>query len=339
MRFMVDEIRDVRNRIPGEQVQQGPSQDNVVDRLLGTKPQKPTASKQNDLSSLAQQINNLRQTPHDRWTPGMVKALAKTVEKLITTKQEALAASRSMSEYAVDTATNSLRMQIRQMMATLNPPPEVAGSDDFQGLMEMLWPPAMRRDAPHKFSRGSAIRGTVKDVVQHQLVHQALHQANQKAGQKLMQQGGQGINQNLMNQFGKMSLEQMSRFIRRKMKKLKKGKVLNENGEWEDMTDEERRRERRELQELMELFSLKALETMRCLKEEIAPQWAPEKQPWMLQQGNQQIYDILLATADEEILAETQAWDEMQNLREGNAVFTLRAADKLTEAAARPTKQ
>src|SRR5690606_36927754 len=138
------------------------------------------------------------------WTPAMVKALIKTVKDIIVAKQELFAASASMSEYAVDTATNSLRSQIRQMLATLNPPPEVAEGDDFQGLMEMLWPAALRRIAPNKFSRGSAMRGSVKDEVQHQMVNKAVQQAHQKAGDKLMQQGGQGISQNLLNQFGKM---------------------------------------------------------------------------------------------------------------------------------------
>ena len=102
-----------------------------------------------------------------------------------------------------------------------------------------------------------------------------------------------------------------------------------------DMEQEERERESRELMEMMELFSAKALETMKVLREEIAPQWAPEQQPWLMQEADKQVFSILLATADKSILEETQAWEQIQDLRKGNAVFTLRAADKLTEAAAR----
>ena len=85
----------------------------------------------------------------------------------------------------------------------------------------------------------------------------------------------------------------------------------------------------------MELFSEKALQTMQTLKEEIAPKWAPEKQPWLMRQATQHVFEILLAAVDEALLAETQAWDALQDLRKGDAVFTLRAADKLVEAAAR----
>ena len=132
-----------------------------------------------------------------------------------------------------------------------------------------------------------------------------------------------------MAQFSGMSLAQMARRLRQLLKK-KKVKNVDENGNVIEETVVDT-----ELRELMELFSGRALETMRLMREEVAPKWAPEQQPWLLQEADRQVYDILLAVIPEELFKETAAWQEIQDLRAGHAVFTLRAADKLIEGAAR----
>jgi hypothetical protein len=181
------------------------------------------------------------------------------------------------------------------------------------------------------FEAGTSLKGEVKKEVMTKLVTDAIQEATRKAGRQLeaeLQQSGMG-------KFAQMGLEQMARLIQRKRKRIKKGKYVDENGQVVTLSDAEIAAEETELRELMELFSRKALLTMRAIREEIAPRWAPEHQPWLMQEADRQVYDILLATAEKEMLQETQSWDEIQNLRAGNAVFTLRAADKLTEATAR----
>ena len=71
------------------------------------------------------------------------------------------------------------------------------------------------------------------------------------------------------------------------------------------------------------------------MREEIAPKWAPDQQPWLLQEADRQVFDILLAVIPKELFEETAAYQDIQDLRKGDQIFTLRAADKLTEAARR----
>lgn len=340
---MVDEIKEIgiQPRVITEQDARDEVSDKQAGKSLVTRfRQRENVAADDDSSAFRKamnQIEELRALPQEKWTASRIRKLIATVALVIKEKREILASLNRADEYAIEQGTQAVLMQLRQAIHTLNPPAEMQEKEEFQELLELLLPPSMRRTAQSEFKRGSASRGQVKTAVSQQLLQQALQEASQKAGQKLLQQGAEtGLTQGHA-QFSRMSLEQMSRFIKRKLKQLKKGKIINEDGELEDMTEEEKERERKELQELMELFSFKALETMRSVREEIAPRWVPERQPWLIRQADQQVFDILLATADRELLEETQSWDEIQNLREGNAVFTLRAADKLTEAAARKT--
>ena len=332
---MVDEIRELRRDGPAGPGAKGdmPADDEAQIQKARDGAQAQAVTQDDDLfQQVNHRVQKLRETPPSMWTRPMLRKLAETIGKLIELRKSLARKIDSKNSYAIDQAANAVRQQVRQLVNSLNPPPEIAESADFQHIIEQLWPKSMQRQGS-EYERGSGMRGTIKEAVQIKLVRDAIEKATKQVARRGI--GEQMSAQPHLAQFARLGLEQMSRQIRRKLKALKRGKVVNEDGELEEMSDEERRERRREIQELMELFSQAALDTMKEIRTEVAPKWAPEQQQWLIAHADKQVYDILLATAEEAMLAETQAWDEIQDLRSGQAVFTLRAADKLTEAAAR----
>jgi hypothetical protein len=296
---------------------------------------------QNSFQEAARLVQECEELDESTWDRRQVKRLSDAMKQVINEKSARVGSQDRLDEYAIQTVANAARHQLRKMFNTLNPPSEITDTDEFQELLQLLWPPAMRRKGS-SFKKGSSMRGSVKSNVAQRLVQEAIEEASHKAGQKMMQQQAQlGKGESQLDHFAQMNFDQMARFLKRRLK-TKKGRKLNVHGDEiiaEIDADEQSSQDDRQLQEMMELFSRKALETMRILREEIAPRWSPEQQPWLLQQADQQVFSILLATVDQSLLQETQAWDELQDLRQQQAVFTLRAADKLTQAAQRQKKE
>ncbi|MEZ4271590.1 MAG: hypothetical protein R3C68_09210 [Myxococcota bacterium] len=231
--------------------------------------------------------------------------------------------------YALDQAVENLKNQIRHMLETLNPPPEIIESPEFRELMEFLQPSSGQHQGQSTFSRGSGMHGRMKSAVMIQKVTEALAAASKMVKQAALQAQKSGDSQTnaSMQHFSNLSMMQMARYLRRKLRKRK----VDENGQpILEETDEDIL-----LRSEMEMFCAHAAATMRAMREEIAPRWAPEQQPWLIQESDRQVYDILLAVVPEALFKETEYYQEIQDLRSGQAVFTLRAADRLTEGAKR----
>jgi hypothetical protein len=276
-------------------------------------------------TSAAMMIQKVAQKPQSL-SAGTVKSIAHAIQKSLDQAHEAAFTMDAKNELAIHQAVETQRAAFLQMVSTINPPQEILDSAEFQQLLELLQPTAVKYDQS-SFSRGSAMKGKVKSEIQNQKIADAIEKASKEIAGRI--KGKPEMNASL-NQFAHMSLMQMARLLRKKLKK-KKGKQVDENGEviaGESVDDVE-------LRELMELFCSRALDTMKHLRSEIAPKWAPEQQPWLLQEADKQVFDILLAVIPEELFKETAAYQQIQDLRAGQAVFTLRAADKLLEGTAR----
>ena len=74
---------------------------------------------------------------------------------------------------------------------------------------------------------------------------------------------------------------------------------------------------------------------MRVLRDEIAPRWAPETQPWLLQTADTHVFQSVLAVIPEDQFKQTDAFGGMQRLRAGEHAFLGRAADAILEGAKR----
>lgn len=287
------------------------------------------------LSDLGKMIREAAKAKHSQWHRGMVHRMHAATKQALDKVQADNAALGRLDDYAMMHGTMAMRQQIKKMISHLNPPTEIIESADYQELMELIWPSATKREK-NAFKKGSAVRGKVKTELMQQQVRDAIKQASRRAGQKSMSQ--LNTDSSDLSGFSQMAFEQMARALKRAMKKRKA--KFTEDGELiidpeAGLSEAEELKAVRELQSMMQIFSQRALETMRTVREEIAPKWAPEQQPWLLQEADKQVYDILLATIPKELFEETAAYQDIQDLRRGQEVFTLRAADKLTEAARR----
>jgi hypothetical protein len=261
------------------------------------------------------------------WTVANVKSIYNAIMSALHHAQEQAARLDAKNDLAIHQAVESTRSLYRQMLETTNPPPEIIESPEHAELRELLKPHGAKQDQS-SFERGSAMKGKAKQDAMARQISEAIDRVSKEASQRI--KAKLDMSNPAMAQFAQMSLAHMARQLKRILKK-RKGQKVDENGELlpENPLDDV------ELRELMDLFCGKALETMKLLRDEVAPKWAPEQQPWLMQEADKQVYDILLAVIPEELFKETEAWQEIQDLRAGQAVFTLRAADKLIEGARR----
>ncbi|OGQ78490.1 MAG: hypothetical protein A2289_15525 [Deltaproteobacteria bacterium RIFOXYA12_FULL_58_15] len=279
------------------------------------------------LAAKVQKIAKLRQS---LWNKTLVRSLVALIRRALADAQAQASAENSHNEYAIQLAVESIRAQIKQLIDQLEFPPELADSPEIKQLIEQLMPKGSmhKSQAKSEFSRGSNLRGKIKREVMTQQVAEAVKQAAKIAAQRL---AASGRDVGAQQQFSLLTLDHMARLLKRKIDKKKKKSV----GHTQDVANAEEVEEDRELQEMLEIFSAKALETMRALREEIAPTWAPDQQPWLIHEADQQVYEIILACIPKELFEETAAYQEIQDLRAGQAVFTLRAADRIADGAAR----
>lgn len=328
---MADRIDGIDDEQPGGRVRR------LVEMFRRAQDDEPRKADkpQTDFQKAANALKDAAKLKGSGWGRDRVSSVMKLVMKALARAAKDARVADVRNEYAIEQAVEMTRDRLAMMMEKINPPSELAESEDFLELLELLKPPAQQREQS-SFHKGSALKGDVKKDVLRQQVAQAVKDASKLAGKKLEVRTQNNAN---LSQFSQMSLDQMARMIQRmRRKKTKKKGEVDENGEiveTSDVDEAAEAEETRQLQAMMEMFSAKALETMRSIRDDIAPKWAPEQQPWLIAEADRMVYDILLATVPEDLLAETQIWQEIQDLREGQAVFTLRAANKLTEAASR----
>ncbi len=285
---------------------------------------------------VAKQIKKMVQSGGP-WSKAMLSNLQKAMYATMKKATQDVAALDRLDDYAIQQAAHLVRKQLRKMFQELNPPPEVMDSEEYQMLLALLFPETHGENSGFKKGK-SGMRGKVKGEVQQRQIGEAIEKLSRRAASKDKSQLSSDLGG--MAQFSKMSLEHMARMLRRRIKKSKSKVGVDEDGNIaldgiEDIEDPEALHEAKELQALLNLFNEKALETMRLIREEIAPTWAPESQPWLVQSADRAVYDIVLAVIPKELFEETAAYQELQDLRRGQGVFTLRAADKLTEATRR----
>jgi hypothetical protein len=282
-------------------------------------------------AEFAKKVQRLAQGKGSAWTPHTVKDLAKLVAKVLEQLRQQAKGNDPSNPFAQHQALENIRAMMRQLMTTLNPPQEVIDSPEFQELMDQLRPKAAKL---HKtgFERETMMKGQVRNDVLNRQVSEAVSQADRLATDKRITTVRQTGGDRIAIENASKSLLAMARVIQRRKKKRKK--KVDESGEAGEVTEAEEVLTPEEA----ELLASLALDVMRTLREEIAPRWAPDKQPWLMNAADNEVYSILLAVADRELFEETEAFGDMQDLRAGQEVFSLRAADKVGEAVSRNKK-
>jgi len=284
-------------------------------------------------AEFVKKVQRLAQGKGSAWTPHTVKDLTKLVAKILEQLRKDAARADPSNPFAQHQALENIRAMMRQLMMTMNPPQEVIDNPEFQELMDQLRPKAAKL---HKtgFERETMMKGQVRSDVLNRQVSEAVNQADRLATDKRIATIKQTGGDRLAIENASKSLLAMARVIQRRKKKRKK--AVDESGEAGEVA--ETAPEEELTKEEAELLASLALDVMRTLREEIAPRWAPDKQPWLMNAADNEVYAILLAVADRELFEETEAFGDMQDLRTGQEVFTLRAADKVGEAVSRNKK-
>jgi len=280
-----------------------------------------TAKSASALAEFAHQTGLAAALGPEGFTPSMWRIMASHARAAL--REALLTAQRQdpNNSWAHENAVEAMRGHLREIFGTLDPPEEALESADYMTLMEML-NPAMTKLMEEGYTDEAIIKGAVRADVLNRQVSEAVTEADKTASARRVDSARRAGLDAVAVSSATKSLLAMIRLVKKRQKK--KAKSVNEVGESGDVTAVTK-------EEAEELSSL-ALDVMRTLREEYAPRWAPSQQPWFLHAADQEVYNVLLSVVPEGLFQETQAYGEMQNLRSGNQVFTLRAADKLNEA-------
>ncbi len=267
------------------------------------------------------QVQQLDRASAGQWSAAAVDQLYRLAGEALTLAEKAALAALPDNPFGQAQQVEALRSQLHQLLVSLNPPPEIVASPAFYELMEQLRP---RTGKPEEsdFSRQSQMKGKVRADVLNRQVHDAVTDADRRAAKQRVQRLSEaGANQTTVEHAAR-TLAQLARALKKKTRKKLKP------GELDEVEDSAPVATAEEIKELADA----ALEVMKTLREELAPKWAPAQQPWFINAADNEVYAIILAVVPKELFAETEAWGEMQNLRAGQEVFSLRAADKTAEA-------
>jgi hypothetical protein len=282
---------------------------------------------QDAFRQFAKQATSLARIKAAAWTVRQINALRNLLDRAIAEAEARAELVGVNNPYAKQQALENVLGQLRKIMAALEPPPEIAESEEFQALMKKLGPHLPDRNESD-FSRRSIMSKKVRSDVLNRQVNEAVRLADKRAARQRadrMAAAGASVQE---IQSAAATLQQLARMLKKRRKK-KKGNVAEpdevaEAGSEYELTVED-----------AEELAFMGLELMQTLREELAPAWSPEQQPWMVNAADNEVYAIILAAIPKELFEETQAFGKMQDLRAGQEVFTLRAADKLSEAARR----
>jgi hypothetical protein len=262
------------------------------------------------------------------FTPSLWRILASQARSAL--REAALDAIRQdpNNSWAHEHAVEAMRGHLREIAAGLDPPPEALESADHKSLMDML-NPAMKRHSDAGYTEEAILKGAVRADVLNRQVSEAVANADKSVTARRIEAARHAGLDAVAVSSATKSLLTMIRLVKKRRKK----KAKSVDNEIDDVaeTSESTAVTKEEAEELSSM----ALDIMRTLREEYAPRWAPAQQPWFLNAADQEVYNILLSVVPEGLFQETQSYGEMQNLRAGNEVFTLRAADKIGEAVKR----
>ncbi|MBI5511683.1 MAG: hypothetical protein HY903_23245 [Deltaproteobacteria bacterium] len=280
------------------------------------------------MTAFAEITQRLAKAAATSFTPSIARQLESLARSVLRDAERQAYRLDPNNTYVHDQMVETARSQMRQLAAAMNPPGEILESADFQKLLETLHP-AAKKLHEEGYTNEALIRGSVRGDMMNRQVQEAVTEADKSATERRVDSARRSNLDVAAIANATRTLMGMARLIKRRTKK----KKVSDSDEVSETTETVDSGEvtREEAEELCG----KALDVMRVLREEFAPRWAPAQQPWFVNAADQEVYSILLSVVPEELFKQTQAFEDMQELRSGDQVFTLRAADKLGEAVKR----
>ncbi|MEK7705299.1 MAG: hypothetical protein AAB426_10095 [Myxococcota bacterium] len=307
--------------IEGNQPTEGRSRtQRLVDmfqRLAGT------AEPADPMTRFANKIRDMLRAEPGKLTTSDYRLLLSLVREV---NAQTAAAEGSANAFAQHQAAENAKAQMRGLTQSLEPPPELVDTPEHVALLRELTPETFHTQQS-SFERQTLLRGKVRTDVLNRQVNDAVQEASKLAAERVLS-ARHAHGDALATGGTTLTLAQRVRQLRLRKKKRKREV---KNADAIDATDEPAEITPAEVDELATL----ALETMRILREEMAPRWAPDQQPWLLQAADREVFDIILAVIPRELFEETAAFQGIQDLRSRQGVLTLRAADRTTEAVRR----
>ncbi len=265
------------------------------------------------LAGLAGKVRALNDKPPGEWTTDDYRELERLVELLLAQTEALSRKQDSANAHALAQAVEQTKLQLRMLLQTLQPPPELL--DQFMGLWTRV------RGAPNfdvsTFVRRTLMNARVRNDVMNQKMEESVDEADRLATErrvKAISRDDRGQGQpDTPPEDGEPDKRRSLKLTLRQLKKKRRTIGVAEAGD----------------------VAGKALETMRMLREQVVPRWAPETQPWLLQTADTHVFSTVLAVIPEELFRETAAYQGMQNLRAGEHAFAGRAASRIEQGAAR----
>jgi hypothetical protein len=263
--------------------------------------------------ALTSKVRQLNRKPPGDWDTDDYRELERLAEMLLA-HAERIAGRDPNNPHLRQQSVEQAKMQLRMLLQTLQPPPELLES------FTNLW--AKARGLPNfeisTFARKTLMNDRVRRDVMNLKMEESVDQADRLATEQRVQaidpdpeeqsegeQPGADDEGDLRGKTLKVALRQLK----------KKRRTIGAH----------------EVNEVAQ----KALDLLRMLRESVAPSWAPETQPWLLQTADTHVFQSVLAVIPEQLFRETTAYEGMQKLRAGEHTFGTRAAARLEEGLAR----
>jgi len=254
---------------------------------------------------------------------GDVAALARLADEALKEAEKEAAAHNPDNPFAQYQALEAARAQMRAMLQAVHLPEELASSFDYIKLLKDLSPKDARGEE-NEYRRRTAMQGKVRAGVLERQVHESIEQADKAATLKRTAAAQKAAADQVSTQVAQKSFLKAVKDMRKK-KRAQQAEVSLDDTQAAPVVS------RGDAEELAEM----ALETMRTLREEVAPRWAPSQQPWLLNAADKEVFETCLAVIPKELFEETAAFAGIQDLRRGQGAFTTRAADKAQDAVRR----
>lgn len=276
-----------------------------------------------------QQLNRMRA---EDWADDEYPELEQLVMELLAAAERQASGEHANDPFGKEQALNALKRQARALLQSLQPPEEVR--EAFIALWTRLSIDDLRDQS--SFARATIMNAKVRQDVMNRQVEEAVELADRLAAERRVeaigddehtdardgrgqshgdgQSGGEGRHEGEATPGG--ASQALPRTLKQALKQLKKSRRTIGKEEAEHVAH-------------------LALEALRVLRDEVAPRWAPETQPWLIQTADTHVYQSVLAVIPEGTFRDTTAFEGIQRLRAGEHAFALRASEKLADALAR----
>jgi hypothetical protein len=265
------------------------------------------------LGQMAARVQTLNRRSTGDWSSDDYRELERLAEQLLAAQEAIGKEQHANNPHAQQQLVEIGKMQLRMLLQSLQPPPELLD------LFTKLWARCRSSGPRDGFARQTLMNASVRRDVLNRQVEEAVDEADEEATLRRVEAidadtGGGGSQPESPPQ--EPEAKAPANTLKKTLKLLRKKRRDLSPPDVEDV-------------------ATKALDVMRVMRDEIAPRWAPETQPWLLNTADTHVYQTVLAVIPEDLFKQSNAFQGIQNLRAGEHAFTFRAQGQIDAGAKR----